>query len=199
MKASDSGRQLIKSLEGLELEAYPDGTNPDGSSRYSIGYGHNGVPKGSTITRAQAESIFLSDLSRFETAVNNLVREPRTTQQQFDALVSFAWNVGEGAKGLAGSTLLRLHNEGDFSGAAAEFPRWIHSGGVVDPRLVSRRAVERELYQQGIPVPDTLRPPAEPEPLDTRPPVAAAGIGVLFFCPSCGGSCVAKLIVEKGV
>jgi GH24 family phage-related lysozyme (muramidase) len=67
-----------------------------------------------------------------------------TRENQFSAMVSFAFNVGLNA--YRGSTLLRKHNAGDFAGAAAEFPRWVYAGGEVLPGLVRRREAERTLY-----------------------------------------------------
>lgn len=195
MRLSQQGRDLIKGAEGLRLEAYPDGQNPDGSPRYSIGYGHNGVAKGARITSAQAESLFLSDAARFEKAVSDLVAGVGpTAQNQFDALTSFAFNVGEGPKGLGGSSLLKFHRAGDYVGAAEEFPKWIHANGGVDSRLVDRRRIERELYlAPSLPV--ELPPLASGAPA-TVPMLASAGL--IFFCPCCGKRCVVHLEIERG-
>jgi lysozyme len=195
MRLSEQGRALIKGAEGLRLEAYPDGQNPDGSPRYSIGWGHNGVSKGARITREQADSLFLSDAARFEKAVSDLVASAPTTQNQFDALTSLAFNIGEGAKGLGGSTLLQFHNAGDYVGAAEEFPRWVHAGGVVDSRLVDRRAKERALY---LTPPSVVELPPMASSAPSRAPLAASA-GLIFFCPCCGERCAASLDVRRAV
>ena len=140
---SEQGRAAIKGYEGIRLTAYPDpGT---GGDPWTIGVGHTGtdVHKGLTITVAQADDLLRQDLARFETAVNRLA--PKTTQPQFDALVSFAFNVGEA--NLASSTLLKKHNAGDYDGAAAQFALWNKAAGKVLPGLVKRRASEARLYK----------------------------------------------------
>jgi lysozyme len=142
MKTSPTGIGLIKSSEGLRLKAYPDpGT---GGLPWTIGYGStSGVTQKMVITEAQAEQMLAADLVRFERAVERLVRVP-LNQGQFDALVSFTYNVGEG--NFTKSTLLRKLNAGDTAGAAEQFKRWVNAGGKVLPGLVKRRAAERALF-----------------------------------------------------
>ena len=101
LRASANGRELIKSFEGLRLEAYPDGAS------YSVGYGHNGVAAGTRITREEADALFDADLQRFEDAVNAGTRPSPPSQGQFDALVSLAYNIGVGA--FNQSTLLQRY------------------------------------------------------------------------------------------
>ena len=140
MQISKAGLDLIKQFEGLYLKAYrcPAGVP-------TIGYGHTaGVAMGQTITQQQADDYLRRDVRQFERAVARLVTVPMT-QGQFDALVSFAFNLGEGT--LAQSTLLRLLNAGDYAGAAAQFDRWNKAGGRVLPGLVRRRAAERALFE----------------------------------------------------
>lgn len=140
MQISKAGLDLIKQFEGLYLKAYrcPAGVP-------TIGYGHTaGVAMGQTITQQQADDYLRRDVRQFERAVERQVSVP-LTQGQFDALVSFAFNLGEGA--LAQSTLLRLLNAGDYAGAAAQFDRWNKAGGRVLPGLVRRRAAERALFE----------------------------------------------------
>lgn len=141
-----AGERLIKSFEGLELEAYPDpGT---GGKPWTIGWGHTGAVKpGDVITEAEADRLFDEDTDRFEAAVDRLTRGI-ATDNQFDALVSFAYNVGEGDGGLKTSTLLQLHNEGDYAGAAAQFARWNKADGRVMKGLTRRRAAEADLYRK---------------------------------------------------
>src|SRR5690606_20869490 len=113
-----AGEQLIKSFEGCELEAYLDVAGIP-----TIGWGHTGpeVKLGQKITQAEADRLFDLDTDRFEAAVDSLTKG-HATDNQFAALVSFAYNVG--AEALKTSTLLRKHNSGDYAGAAAEFGKW---------------------------------------------------------------------------
>jgi lysozyme len=125
MRISDAGLRFIKAHEGLRLEAYPDpGT---GDKPWTIGYGHTGpdVVPGLRITAERAEELLRADVARFEAAVTRLVTVP-LSQPQFDALVSFAFNTGEGA--LARSTLLRMLNAGDYAGAGEQFDKWVLFG-----------------------------------------------------------------------
>jgi len=142
MKTSPKGIALIKSAEGLRLKAYPDpGT---GGLPWTIGYGStSGVTRNMLITENQAEQMLAEDLVRFERIVQRAVRVP-VNQGQFDALVSFTYNVGEG--NFTKSTLLRKLNACDAAGAAEQFSRWINSGRKVLPGLVKRRAAERGLF-----------------------------------------------------
>ena len=140
MQISKAGLDLIKQFEGLYLNAYrcPAGVP-------TIGYGHTaGVAMGQTITQQQADDYLRRDVRQFERAVARQVSVP-LTQGQFDALVSFAFNLGEGA--LAQSTLLRLLNAGDYSGTAAQFDRWVYASGKKLSGLVKRRAAERALFE----------------------------------------------------
>ncbi len=138
-KTGIPGRNLIMKFEGCELRAY---LCP--AQVWTIGYGTTeGVRPGQTITQAQAELLLARDLKRFEDAVNELVKVP-ISQNQFDALVSFAYNCGVAA--LAGSTLLRKVNERRFTEAAAQFQRWNKGGGKVLTGLVRRRDAEAKLF-----------------------------------------------------
>jgi len=143
-KISNDGLLIIKHFEGRELRAYQDSVGV-----WTIGYGHTsaaGPPQvfaGQTITEQQAEEILKTDLALFEKGVRDLVKVA-INGDQFAALVSFSFNVGLGA--LAGSTLLRKLNSGDYQGAANEFPRWVKAGGQTLPGLVRRRDAERALF-----------------------------------------------------
>ena len=142
-KINAAGLALIKSFEGCELTAYPDpGT---GGDPWTIGYGHTGpdVQPGLTITQARADQLLKQDLQKFEQGVNGVIARSLTSNQ-FSALVSFAYNVGLGA--LQSSTLLRLVNAGDFSGAAAQFGKWVNGASGPLPGLVRRRAAEAALF-----------------------------------------------------
>ncbi len=141
---SQAGVDLIKQFEGLELKAYPDPAT--GAEPWTIGIGHTGgVRPGDVITEARAEQLLRQDVGRFELAVRKYC--PVTTQPQFDALVSFAFNVGE--DNLKDSTLRRMHNEGNYSGAAGQFGRWNKANGRVMAGLTRRRAAEASLYRSG--------------------------------------------------
>lgn len=142
MNISQNGIDLIKRFEGCALTAYPDpGTCGE---PLTVGYGHTGpdVHPGTLITQQHAEQLLEADLMRFEDGVT--ANAGKCTQGQFDALVSFAFNLG--LKNLLGSTLLRLHKAGDYDGAAAQFSRWTRAAGRVMPGLVKRREAEAELY-----------------------------------------------------
>ena len=141
MNISETGIQLIKKFEGCSLKAYkcPAGI-------WTIGYGHtSGVKEGQTITKKEAEAYLKQDLTTFETFVTNLVTVA-INQNQFDALVSFCYNLGPG--NLRSSTLLKRINAGDFNGAAEQFDRWIYAGGRKLSGLVKRRAAEKTLFLQ---------------------------------------------------
>lgn len=141
---SERGLELIKISEGLETEAYPDPGNRITGEPWTIGYGHTrGVRRGDTCTEEQATEWLRSDLEEAERAVRRLV-DVSLTQMQFDALVSFVFNIGASAFG--NSTLLRLLNAGDAAGAAHQFKRWNRGSGGVLPGLVTRRAAERDLF-----------------------------------------------------
>ena len=120
---------------------------------WTIGYGttvyQNGKPVRPTdhpITRDKAIAYMRRDVDRFSADVASLVTVP-LQQCMFDALVSFAYNVGAGAKGLGGSTLLKLLNAGDYYNAAEEFPKWNKAKGLVSNGLIRRRAAERALFR----------------------------------------------------
>lgn len=140
MTISDAGIDLIKRFEGCRLTAYYCPARV-----LTIGYGHTGqdVKPGMTITQQQADALLRRDLQRFERAVSESVKYP-LTQPMYDALVSFAFNCGTAA--LKTSTLLRLLNQGDVQGAAAQFDRWTKGGGKVLPGLVRRRAAEKAMF-----------------------------------------------------
>jgi lysozyme len=165
MQISESGLGLIAKFEGLRLSAYPDpGT---GDEPWTIGYGTtiypNGhkVRKGHVVTRAEALEYLQHDTKKFADSVNRLVKVP-LNQNQFDALVSFTYNIGEGA--LQRSTLLRKLNSGDYRSAANEFGKWVNAGGKELDGLVIRRAAERDLFLKAEPAP-TPAPTPEPIPV----------------------------------
>ena len=139
MRISEKGIELIKSFEGLRLEAYLDSVAVP-----TIGYGHTrGVKLGQTITQEQADTLLEEDIHEFELAIQRLVHV-NLTQNQFDALVSFTFNLGIGS--LKQSTLLKKLNAGDITGAANEFNRWVYAGGKKLTGLVKRRSAERLMF-----------------------------------------------------
>ena len=146
MKASGACRALIRQFEDLRLQAY---RCPAGIP--TIGVGHTrGVKMSDRCTVQQADVWLTEDLQDAEAAVSSLVKLP-LAQQQFDALVSFTFNLG--AKRLAESTMLILLNKGSFKAAAEQFDRWVHSAGVKLDGLVRRRAAEKALFLDGLRVP----------------------------------------------
>lgn len=139
MKTSDKGIELIKRHEGFRSRAYlcPAGV-------WTIGYGHTGgVKSGDVVTEAQAAELLRADLAHAESVVN--AQGLNLNQNQFDALVSFVFNVGSG--NFRKSTLLKVvrSNPADLR-IKAEFDKWIYGGGKVLPGLVRRRKDEGDLY-----------------------------------------------------
>ncbi|RAZ68044.1 lysozyme [Enterobacter cloacae] len=144
MQTSDKGISLIKQFEGCKLTAYQDSVGV-----WTIGYGWtqpvDGKPirAGMTIKQETAERLLKTGLVSYESDVYRLVKVG-LTQGQFDALVSFTYNLG--ARSLSTSTLLRKLNAGDYAGAANEFQRWNKAGGKVLNGLSRRREAERALF-----------------------------------------------------
>lgn len=140
-KCSEDGLKLIEEFEGCQLETYQDSVGI-----WTIGYGHiKGVCRGMTCTQAQAEEWLAQDVQIAAGAVNRLVTES-ITQREFDALVSFVFNLGQ--RSLANSTLLKLLNAGDHDGAADQFKRWDKAGGVEVAGLLRRRNAESALFME---------------------------------------------------
>lgn len=144
MHISPSGIDLICNFEGLRLKAYDDGVGV-----WTIGFGTTKYPngirvkKGDTCTLDQAKAYMQNDLKSFEQTVNNTVKVP-LNQNQFDALVSLAYNIG--ASAFSQSTLVKKLNANDFRGAAGQFDVWVNAGGKRMQGLVNRRAKEKALF-----------------------------------------------------
>lgn len=144
MHVSPSGVDLICNFEGLRLKAYDDGVGV-----WTIGFGTTKYPngirvkKGDTCTLDQAKAYMQNDLKSFEQTVNNTVKVP-LNQNQFDALVSLAYNIGSTA--FKNSTLVKRLNEGNYKAAANQFNVWVNAGGKRMQGLVNRRAAERTLF-----------------------------------------------------
>lgn len=134
--------EFIKSFEACRLTAYM----PTPYDVPTIGWGSTGpdVKLGMKWTQAQADERFARDLAAFAGGVTGRLMGAATTQAQFDAMVSLAYNIGLG--GFASSTLLRKHRAGDYDGAAAQFVRWNKQAGKVLNGLTRRREAEALLY-----------------------------------------------------
>lgn len=139
MKTSDNGIEFIKKHEGLRLKAY---LCPAGKP--TIGYGHTeGVKPGQTITEEEAEQLLREDLIVVENEINK--HNLDINQNQFDALVSFVYNVGVG--NFRTSTLLKkIKTDPNDKTIANEFKRWVYSNGKKLPGLAKRREEEAKLY-----------------------------------------------------
>ena len=140
MRTGPDGIELIRHFEGCRFDAYlcPAGV-------WTIGYGHTAnVKEGDTIDQEAAEAFLIEDLESFERDVSRLVEVP-LTQQQFDALVSWTFNLGAG--NLAESTLLKKLNNYQYAEVPEQMMRWVRAGGQVLDGLVKRRAAEAALFQ----------------------------------------------------
>lgn len=144
MQISDQGIALIKKFEGCELKAYQDAVGV-----WTVGYGWTQLVDGkriteeTSITQRTAERLLRCGVVQYEQGVNRLLKAG-VTQGQFDALVSFAYNVG--VRALGTSTLLKKLNAGDVQGAADEFMNWTKAGGMQLSGLFTRRTAERALF-----------------------------------------------------
>ena len=140
MGLSRNGIDMIKDSEQLRLNAYL----PTPNDVWTIGWGHTkSTKRGMVITEERAEVLLWSDLSWVGRVIDKHVKVP-LTQNQYDALYSFIFNLGE--TNFSTSTLLRLLNKGDYQGAADQLPRWNKQKGNVLRGLTKRRAEERKLF-----------------------------------------------------
>jgi GH24 family phage-related lysozyme (muramidase) len=153
MNPSTACFDLFKSSEGY-ARALPDGrcqAYPDpgsGGDPWTIGFGStgHGIVKGTVWTRQEAETRLEADVIRFAAQVASAVNGgAATSQNEFDAMVSLAYNIGFG--NFSGSTVLRKHRSGDKTGAASAFAAWNRAAGHVMPGLVKRRAAEAAMYR----------------------------------------------------
>jgi GH24 family phage-related lysozyme (muramidase) len=156
LSVSQNGLDFIRKTETLSLTPYQDG-----AGYWTIGYGHKiqagepYYPMGSvtSISVDDAESLFEQDVGKAVSCVQSAVTVP-LGQAQFDALVSFTFNVGchkltNGGAGGGPSTLLADLNAGDYAGAASQFQRWVYAGGRVEEGLVTRRLAEAATFSSG--------------------------------------------------
>lgn len=153
LKLSSQGLELLKKFEGLRLVAYWD------VNGYSIGYGHHGadVSEGMKITQKEAEAFLKKDVAKFEKAVNALKYD--FNQNQFDALVDFAYNCGVGNLKKLTADNTRTINE-----ISGKIPAYCKANGVALAGLVNRRRAEKKLFD---------KPVEDPRPF--------------MLCPHCGG------------
>lgn len=142
-RINQKGLALIKHFEGCELEVYLDAVNLP-----TVGYGHmdKTMKVGTKITQEEAEELLKNDLKKFENGVAKLVTV-ELNENEFSALVCFAFNVGLG--NLGKSTLLKKINN-KIVGAEQEFLKWTRAGGKVLKGLVRRRQAEMELFMEPV-------------------------------------------------
>ena len=180
---SPHGLEKLKQWEGLKTKAYKDA-----GGVWTIGYGHTaaaGTPVphvGMVITEAEAEKILLKDLTHYEAAVENNVKV-KLNDNQFAALVSFAFNVGTGA--FKSSTLLKKLNKGDFDAVPAELMKWVHTGKTKNQGLVNRRRAEGYLWMEGAFV---TSKDIVPEQKTVNPELNLEGIGQVATAASSFGT-----------
>jgi lysozyme len=143
LSLSQDGIDLIHAFEGCVLKIYKDSAGID-----TIGWGHRVWPEEISqfqngITQEQADALFLNDAKKKEHSVHDLIFYP-LNQNQFDALVSFTFNLGR--KNLEQSTLRRMVNEGRIDAAAREFERWIYINKIPSNGLRRRRKAESLMF-----------------------------------------------------
>ena len=139
MNTSAEGIALIKKFEGCELEAYQCSAGV-----WTIGYGHTkDVEEGDTISKDQAEEMLVEELHEYENYVNEYVNVA-LSQNQFDALVSWVYNLGPA--NLTASTMLKVLNSGEYEDVPAQMKRWNKAGGKVLEGLIRRREAEACLF-----------------------------------------------------
>ena len=139
MNISSKGIDLIKHFEGCELEAYHCAAGVP-----TIGYGHiKGVQMGDTITQDEAEAMLVHELTEYENYIHDCVTAP-LNQNQFDALVSWVFNLGVG--NLKASTLLKVVNVGNYDRVPEQIMRWNKANGKVLEGLTRRRQAEADLF-----------------------------------------------------
>ena len=139
MNIGTKGLEMIKHFEGLELNAYQCAAGV-----WTIGYGHTkDVQKGMVISEDTANEMLVEELNEYENYINTLVNV-ELNQNQFDAMVSWVYNLGGG--NLKASTLLKVLNAGDYAGVPAQMMRWNKAGGKVLEGLTRRRQAEADLF-----------------------------------------------------
>lgn len=170
LHVSPAGRALIERNEGCRLTAYYDSVGV-----LTIGYGctGRGIHEGMRVTQSEADQMLSDRLAHeFEPAVRHAIAGAVTSQAQFDAMVSLAFNIG--AAGFATSSIARDHRAGDWRKAAADFAKWNHAGGRVLAGLTRRRAEEAQLYLSQLPQTGAAAPQQAPEAVAAAAPAAPA-------------------------
>ena len=141
MRTSEAGVNLIKTFEGCRTTAYRCSAGV-----WTIGYGHTtDVKEGMTITQHQCDVMLEVDIEQYENYVNDYV-VVSLTQNQFDALVSWVYNLGP--TNLRNSTMLKVLNAGKYDEVPYQMKRWNRAGGKVLKGLVLRREAEAELFNE---------------------------------------------------
>jgi|TARA_B100000035_G_C20572006_1_gene367222 lysozyme len=139
LKTSAEGLSLIKKFEGCELYAYQCSAGV-----WTIGYGHTkDVEPGMQITKEDAEEMLVEELHEYESYINDFVTAP-LSQNQFDALVSWVYNLGPA--NLKSSTMLKVLNAGNYDEVPAQMKRWNKAGGKRLEGLIRRREAESLLF-----------------------------------------------------
>ncbi len=153
LSLSPKGLAFIRLKEGFRAEAYRDPTG-----LWTVGYGHTLTAKpGMVVTPDEAGKLLETDVARTVSQVSRILPPVEPTQDQFDALVSFAFN--EGSHKLLTSTLLKFFRSGNVQTAGDEFTRWVYVGGRVSEWQIQRRAEERQIFLSGK-YPDPLPGPS---------------------------------------
>ena len=141
MNISQEGLSLIKKFEGCELEAYKCAAGV-----WTIGYGSTkGVKEEDTLIQEEADNLLLHEMQEYEGYINDLVKAP-LEQNQFDALVSWVFNLGPA--NLKASTMLKFLNAGDYHLIPSQIKRWNKAGGKVLEGLIRRREAEALLFEK---------------------------------------------------
>ena len=140
--------EYLKSWEKFSSKAYYATAAEKDDGKLTIGYGHliidgDGLDADSVLTETEATGLLLNDIAKHQIYVNRGVKVP-LTQNQFDALVSFTFNLGGGAFGK--STMLKKLNSGDYEAVPAQLMKWTKQGGAVLQGLVNRRASEVRIW-----------------------------------------------------
>lgn len=193
-----AGLSLVKQFEGFEPKWYPDPAH--GWKLPTIGYGHTdaaGEPKyastkGLVLTEEQATQVLRNDLQNYADAVSRSVKAP-LTDNQFDALVSWCYNVGPGA--VAKSTLVRKLNAGDYASVPSELAKWNKAGGKTLKGLTRRRAAEAALFVSKA---ATLEPTPKVTPKVERKPSAGLGSLIGIALAAAASGCAYFLDLFKG-
>lgn len=148
MRISKNGIEFIKQFEGLRLKSYKAAPT---EAMWTIGYGHYGVGPNETITKEQAEELLVDDIAKYEARVNKYYTVYDFNQNQFDALVSFAYNVGS-------IDQLTANGTRNFVTISMKMLEYNKCAGVVLKGLTRRRELERKLFMTPVQSTNSLKP-----------------------------------------